>query len=1269
MFRREGGFASRLVLASLVTLSLLLSAPATAQQTNLTALANQMRALYQAGKYAEGIPIAERVVATVERLRGQNNIDYAQALQFLGEFYRAAGRYAEAETILKRGLTIAERLRGASHPDLVPFLSSLGDAYRWQVRYREAEPLYRRALAIQEKTLGPSHHMVAAVHNQIGLNFALQGRHADAERSYRTALAIVEKPPGRGQNEQEHTAVLFHTLMNLGDVTSTLGRYAEAEQHLQRAHTTALKISGPNNPILGRVFEAIAKLRVAQGRLADAIAVQRQSLAIYEKGAGQHDPVAFATSLNVLGQLLSMQGNLAEAEQMHGRALLVQDKLFGKANGEIGATMNFLAMVYAARGRLGEAEDIMKRATALIEKELGPNHSTVGILLTNQAGILSAAGRYRDAEALLKRVIRIVEVEQGAEHRNVGQGLANLAGLYRTMGRYSEAENLLRRSVEIVEKALGRDHPDVADPLAQLAQLYAWQGRPAEAELLFKRALAMSEAALGRDHPMIASLLVAIGAVHAELGRFADAELAYRRALTIREKVFGPSSGDVADVLHNLGILHIAQRQLTAAESGLKRALAIREKILPAEHALIGENLTYLGLAQLAGEKLGEAEPTLMRAWGISEKVFERDHPFQARIGGALASIYFAKGDYSLAVNLAKRAAGVLVRRTKSTGEAIGRGVAARVQNESASLSRGSRSLVLAAHRLAEIEPARAEEIEQEMFLTAQNATGTEAAASLAQMAARQAAGDSALARLVRERQDLVTEWRSRDGQLTEAIGKASAARNAATEQIVRDWLAAIGKRMAEIDRSLARDFPQYTALTNPEPMSLSEAQRMLAPNEALLVFLDAPEMKPLPEATFLWVVTSKAVRWVKTPLGMQRLNEAVFALRCGLDASAWSAGRYCPDLLRVPYSLADRQAGRPLPFDLTRAHELYKALLSPVEDLIKDKHLLVVPSGALTALPLQVLVTEPPTDPANPAGVAWLGVRQPVTILPSVTSLRALRATARPSRATRPFIGFGNPLLDGNPGISWQTALARQSREQQRCTDRRVQVAALTERRGAIKSLARGGVADIAEIRRQVPLPETADELCAIAETLGLPDVEVKLGASATERELKALSASGRLAEYRVVHFATHGALSGEVGGNAEPGLILTPPDKASEAEDGYLTASEISQMNLDADWVILSACNTAGGGTEGGEAMSGLARAFFYAGARALLVSHWAVDSAATVRLVTRAFAELQADQRIGRAEAMRRSVVALINSGETLAAHPMFWAPFVVVGEGAR
>jgi CHAT domain-containing protein len=115
-------------------------------------------------------------------------------------------------------------------------------------------------------------------------------------------------------------------------------------------------------------------------------------------------------------------------------------------------------------------------------------------------------------------------------------------------------------------------------------------------------------------------------------------------------------------------------------------------------------------------------------------------------------------------------------------------------------------------------------------------------------------------------------------------------------------------------------------------------------------------------------------------------------------------------------------------------------------------------------------------------------------------------------------------------------------------------------------------------------------------------------------------------------------------------------------------LTASEIATLKLDADWVILSACNTAGAKGEGAEALSGIARAFFYAGARALLVSHWEVGSDAAVKLTTRAFAELKAHPETGRAEAMRISMRELIEKGTPVEAHPSMWAPVVVVGEGA-
>ena len=161
-------------------------------------------------------------------------------------------------------------------------------------------------------------------------------------------------------------------------------------------------------------------------------------------------------------------------------------------------------------------------------------------------------------------------------------------------------------------------------------------------------------------------------------------------------------------------------------------------------------------------------------------------------------------------------------------------------------------------------------------------------------------------------------------------------------------------------------------------------------------------------------------------------------------------------------------------------------------------------------------------------------------------------------------------------------------------------------------------------------------------------------------------------LDRYRVVHFATHGLLAGETAQlakvHAEPALVFSPPDKATEEDDGLLTASEVAGLKLDADWVVMSACNTAAGSEPGAEALSGLAKAFFYAGARALLVSHWPVNSYAATMLTSRTFAELRKAPEIGRSEAFRRAMLALMSDPKRpWAAHPSIWAPFVVVGEG--
>ncbi len=360
-----------------------------------------------------------------------------------------------------------------------------------------------------------------------------------------------------------------------------------------------------------------------------------------------------------------------------------------------------------------------------------------------------------------------------------------------------------------------------------------------------------------------------------------------------------------------------------------------------------------------------------------------------------------------------------------------------------------------------------------------------------------------------------------------------------------------------------------------------------------------------------------------RVEVGADELLEAVAKLREGVDL--FGVGRI-EDLPR---------------FDTRVAHDLYQKLLAPVEPLLAGaRHVFVVPDGALQSLPLGVLVTAeqiaPPSDLADYRKVPWLTRRYAITVLPSVSSLRALRVFAARTLAKKPFVGFGDPLLEGDGRGPRGLKLA---------------------------SLFRGAaVADVNEVRQLARLPDTADELEAVARAIGGGDVYVR--ERATETRVKAMS----LADYRVLSFATHGLVAGELKGLPEPALVLTPPDEGTDHDDGLLTASEIAQLDLNAEWVVLSACNTAAGGEPGAEGLSGLAKAFFYAGSRALLVSHWPVASASTVKLITGMFAEAAAHPEIGRAAALRRAMLKLMDDPDHPEfAHPAFWAPFVVVGEG--
>jgi len=426
-----------------------------------------------------------------------------------------------------------------------------------------------------------------------------------------------------------------------------------------------------------------------------------------------------------------------------------------------------------------------------------------------------------------------------------------------------------------------------------------------------------------------------------------------------------------------------------------------------------------------------------------------------------------------------------------------------------------------------------------------------------------------------------------------------------------RVWLAS--SRADTLSANVAQAFPGYAKLADPGPAELAAVQAQLGPGEAFVSFVIGIK------GSYGLLVTPHALKVRRLDIASDALAQDVADLR----------GAFVPVLGRLPA------------FSLKSSFALYQKLLGPFEaDLAGVEHLTVAPSGDLENLPFSLLVTAP--SGASYTDAAWLVRRMAISQVPSARSLVALRmAEQTGSRAPDPFLGLGAPLFIGGGHTSGSTLASLAGA----CLD--------------------GGPVAAGTLRVLPPLPETAGEVDAVAHSLGAGANSVLLGGSATEAGLRART----LSNYAVLYFATHGLLPGELHCQSEPALALSPPPSgaASTQTDGLLTASEIASLKLNADLVVLSACNTAsgGGGKFGGGALEGLADAFFDAGARAVLASHWQVPSAATVTLMTGLFQRMGADRTRGLAQALRQSQLALIAKPAT--AHPFNWAAFTLIGDG--
>jgi CHAT domain-containing protein len=400
---------------------------------------------------------------------------------------------------------------------------------------------------------------------------------------------------------------------------------------------------------------------------------------------------------------------------------------------------------------------------------------------------------------------------------------------------------------------------------------------------------------------------------------------------------------------------------------------------------------------------------------------------------------------------------------------------------------------------------------------------------ALSMLAARFAAGSDELARPVRKDQDLTAEAEQLDRDIIAAWSKPPAERDAIGEEQIRKRIDQIKLERDNLQRVFNQRFPEYLALSKPQPLSVKSTQSLLADDEAVIAFdFDAK--------SYAWVITKDFADWKQLSVGADEVAKEVAALRGALD----------------PGSL--------MPFEGSVAYRLYQQVVRPVEDVISGKaRLSFILSGALTSLPPQILIAKHPTG-KELGSFDWLIRKHAITVVPSVASLRILRSGKSAVEAAKSLIGFGDPVFARTAQITTNRRVARLDR--------------------SLPSFYRGVIADTKSLARALPpLPETADELRAVAEELGAKPDDIKLGEAASVTDVKHTP----LDHYRVVYFATHALVAGEVEKfakvKAEPALVLSIPERPSEEDDGLLRASDVAMLKMNADFVVLSACNTAAG------------------------------------------------------------------------------------------
>jgi len=997
------------------------------------------------------------------------------------------------------------------------------------------------------------------------------------------------------------------------------------------------------------------------------------------------------------------EAQIAKGEYARGEdsgRLLVEEalRIFGDSDPDVATSLNVFADAQMRQGKYADAQKNFSAALNIYEKRLGPEHVNTAAALNNLALVLEKLGDYPNAESLLRRSLRILEKSLGQQHQDTATTLSNLGRVLDLQGKYSEtaggavgedtkqlstraqelvdrgqykeAETLQYRVVAIHDKTLGREHPSTATSLSNLGNVLYLQGKAKEAETIHRSVLAIRQKVLGAEHPDTATSMNNLANVLQEQGKdemlspsesraqarsnlqaFTETETLFRKALAIQERTLGPSHPATANTLNNLSTYLDRRGRSQEAEPLQRRALDILEKSLGSLHPDTAAMLTTLAVMLDRQGKLTEAEALYRKAVEVARQA---GNPRILLLNSSRLGFSLAKhGRYREALPFYKEAADTLdylYVRTRGLSEET----RAAFLGQYGNIYLETIKVLLHLHRVSPQTGYDREVLEIASRNQSRVFTEMMRQADVAKFSA-----DPAFLGLKKKREDLHEKIENlRLAMVTMPLDRPGLD---ARRGDLNAQLAVAKGELEPLENALWRDYPRFMELTNPRPVSVQDLQqKLLRPDEVLLSYV------LLPQEVAIFAVTRERFQMVNLPVKREDVAQRVLAIRRAIEKVA--VGESVLFLREI---------------DPANLNTLHRDLIAPLASALAGKQkIIVVADGSLLTVPFEFLVTHygqaeqrafESTRAASDGSaerpflgeygaLAYLGKVHRFAYLPSLSALASQRLYPKPYNGTRQELtAFADPIFSPPPGQRYSPAT----------------LSALGLLAGSYR-VGKDGMPDIPRLR------ETANEAKSIAQILGGSN-RMFIGGEAQENMAK----SGELRNSRYVLFATHGFLGGEflhggdsaadqaagavrAKGGAQPSLALTMVGDL-RGEDGMLTMKEvIEDVELNADLVALSACNTAGETAQAnnGEGFAGLTRAFMYAGAKALLVSHWSVDSLSTEALMTSTFRNIKRGDTALKAvsDAQRELGRGDYTSGQYRfsRSHPFFWAAFVYVGD---